>query len=422
MAAPGDLYGEADALAARGDAAAAEQAYDGILSAHPGDARALIGRATARAWAQKHDGAQADYRQVLARDPDNLEALTGIGYSYAWNRQYDMAERSFKAALAVAPDNLGVQKGLGFTYLWSGRHAQALAVFEPAVQRAPNDAELKVAIGQAQAGLGERGLARTSYNSALAIDPARADARDLLRALERGRRDVGELHVWGGSTSNGDSGLRSVEAAAWPTADWRVWARYDDSLSLDNPALARSGAKAETYFAGVLHQFGEHWLGSVEAGYRELSAGADQQVYKFEGVHLAGTRVRKLGLQFSPHSDGYTDELVFAGYGFELAKGWRMEPIVFYSNTGASNDNEWRGVLNLEYAGESGWSLGLGAGGGMIDSGVPANDGGVFVAHARVSVSIFKRHFIHALIRYEGAPQNDYTVAMVGFTLRLPAD
>lgn len=421
-AATDDLYRDADAHAARGDASAAERAYDDILTKQPDDMKALIGRATARAWAGKHDGAQADYGNVLARDPNNLEALTGIGYSYAWNKQYADAEGAFKKALKVAPDNLGAQKGLGFTYLWSGRHAEALGVFEPAAALAPNDAEIKVAIGQAQAGMGERRRARASYSAALAIDPTRADARDLLRGLENGKHYAAELHVWAGSTSNGDAGLRSVEAAYWPAADWRLWARYDDSLSLDNPALARQGADAKTYFAGVLHQFGDEWIASFEAGTRELPAGADQQIYKAEGVHLDGTRTQKLGIQLSPHSDGYTDELVFVGYGFEIAERWRMEPTVFYSNTGAGNDNEWRGVLNLDYAAEDGWSIGLGAGGGTIDSDNAASEGGVFVAHARASVPIFEDHFVHALIRYEDAPLNEYTTAMVGLTLRLPAD
>jgi tetratricopeptide (TPR) repeat protein len=238
LAIAADRYYDADAKAARGDAAAAEAAYDKLLKKTPYDTRALNGRATARAWASKHDAAQSDYRAVLARDPNNLQALTGIGYSYAWNKQYTDAERSFKAALALAPDNAGATKGLGYTYLWSGRHTDARKVFEDASARWPNDAEIKTALAQAQ--------------------PVAA-VKETPQAAPR--RMWGELHVWAGTTSNGDAGLRSVEAAYWPQDDWRLALRYDNSLSLDNPALARTGADAETYYASVLHQFNEHWQG-----------------------------------------------------------------------------------------------------------------------------------------------------------------
>lgn len=419
LAATADRYGEADAHAARGDAAAAEAAYDKLLKKDPQDARALNGRATARAWGGKHDAAQADYRAVLSRDPKNLEALTGIGYSFAWNKQYADAERSFQAALALAPDNAGALKGLGYTYLWNGRHADALKVFQDAAARWPNDAEIKVAIAQAQAGMGARADARASYNAALEIDPTRNDAREGLRALQGGRRYWGELHIWAGTTSNGDAGLRSVEAAYWPEPDWRLAVRYDNSLSLDNPALARSGADAETYYASVLHQFNEHWLGLAEVGYRDLPGSDDQQIYRVEAVRLDGKNVQKLGVQISPHSDGYTDELVYASYGFEVAKGWRLEPAVFYANTGASNDNEWRGIVRVEYTDDDGWSAAVGVGGGVIDSDIPGNDGGVFVADARVSVPIAEDHQIHLMVRHEEAPSNDYTTVMVGLTFRL---
>ncbi len=390
-----DRYHDADAKAARGDAAAAEAAYDKLLKKTPDDARALNGRATARAWAGKHDAAQADYRAVLARDPNNLQALTGIGYSYAWNKQYAEAERSFKAALALAPDNAGATKGLGFTYLWSGQHANARKVFEGASARWPNDAEIKTALAQAQ--------------------PVAA-VKEAPQAAPR--RMWGELHVWAGTTSNGDTGLRSVEAAYWPHDDWRLALRYDNSLSLDNPALARTGADAETYYASVLHQFNEHWQGLAEFGYRDLPGGDDQQIYRVEAVHLDGTNVHKLGVQISPHSDGYTDELVYASYGFEVAKGWRIEPAVFYANTGASDDNEWRGIVHVEYRDEDGWSAAVGVGGGVIDSDIPGNEGGVFVADGRISIPIADDYEAHVMVRHEEAPNNDYTTVMVGLTFR----
>ncbi len=39
-----------------------------------------------------------------------------------------------------------------------------------------------------------------------------------------------------------------AELASWLRPDTRLAIRYDNSLSLDNPALARAGVEAETWF------------------------------------------------------------------------------------------------------------------------------------------------------------------------------
>jgi len=59
-----------------------------------------------------------------------------------------------------------------------------------------------------------------------------------------------ELHVWAGNevADSSSIGLRSVEVGLWPTKKDRIGLRYDNSLSLDNPTLARQGIDAEAYF------------------------------------------------------------------------------------------------------------------------------------------------------------------------------
>lgn len=417
---PAMVYELADSYAAKGDGPRAEQAYSEVLRSYPGDRKALLGRAAARAWQGKDALSEADFNQVLSQNPNDLEALVGLGYNYAWAERYSEAETTFKRALGVAPDNVGAQKGLGYAYLWSDRSNEARTIFEQVAAANPSDAEARTAIAQADMQSGRTRSAIRSYKEALQLEPSRTDAIQGLRAAY-GAPALIELSVWGGTASGGgDAGLRLVELASWINEATRIWARYDNSLSLDNPALARSNLDARTYYGGVLRKFGEAWFGLFEFGYRDLPAGANQEIYKAEVTNLSNNRAAKLGGQISPHSDGYTDELVYAGYNFPLGERWRVEPTAFYSNTGGANDDEYRGVLFAEYKAPKGWTIGGGAGGGYINSNIPDGSGGVFVANALASVPVGGYHSLYASVRYEDNPFNDFVVAQVGVTLRLP--
>ena len=97
-----------------------------------------------------------------------------------------------------------------------------------------------------------------------------------------------EMHLWGGNevADSGAFGLRSAEIASWVTPRDRFALGYDNSLSLDNPALARDGVGAEAWSLGYLHDFSGNYLVSGSAGSRDLADGASQDIYKFEFVRL----------------------------------------------------------------------------------------------------------------------------------------
>jgi hypothetical protein len=233
---------------------------------------------------------------------------------------------------------------------------------------------------------------------------------------------LAELHVWAGNESGNSStlGLRSVEAAFWPTEHDRVGVRYDNSLSQDNAQLARQGIDAEAYFISYMHDFDGRFLLSGEVGQRSLPAGEDQTIYKGEGVYLRDNRAAKLGLQVS-ETDGvttdYTDTVVYGAYNFPAGRDWRIEPQLYLSQTGAAEDSEWRAAAYVEYNAPQKWQLGLGAGYGEIDSDLPNTSGEVLNAHARLSAPIHD-HRIHFQVRYEESPASSFTVALIGISFR----
>jgi len=214
-----------------------ERLYERVLATDPTNLRALIGRATARAWQGRHAAAQADYHSVLKRRPNDLAALTGLAYSLAWSQRFFQAEQIFKRAQLRAPDNLGVRKGLAYTYLWSKQYAKALDAFTRIAEEYLDDPEPRVAIGSAHLEQGQARRSTDAFRQALLLVPDSADAVEGLRAA-RNLPALAQMQAWVGNTSGGgDTGLRLVEIASWLNDRTRVHVKYDNSLSLDNIEL-----------------------------------------------------------------------------------------------------------------------------------------------------------------------------------------
>lgn len=162
---------------------------------------------------------------------------------------------------------------------------------------------------------------------------------------------------------------------------------------------------------------------SGEVGTRDLPGGAEQKIYKGEAVIFRNGSAVKLGAQVSPtesNTGDFTDTVAWAQYNFAVSDHWRLEPGLFVSETGATEDREWRLAGYAEYTPSPKWQLGIGAGFGDIDAALPAASGEVVNAHARVTLNVLKNQSIHFQVRYEDAPLQSYTIGLVGVTFRLP--
>ena len=413
-----DPYEDAAEAARQGDHVLMQQRYERILAANPNDVRALNGKATAQAWRGNYFAAIETYQKVLVQEPDNIEALVGIGYAFSWAGDHDYAVASFEKAMAIAPDSLDARKGLAYTALWSGDAMTARDRFETLSSAYRDDADLAVALGQANLQAGHSRSAIRAFDHALALEPGRGDAI-AGRNAALGGAPVFEMSAWFGSTSSADSGLRLAELGWWAGRDTRLALRYDDSLSLDNPAIVRSGERAETLTAGVLHRFGERLTGVVEAGTRTLPDG-DENLFRAEMVlHNLPGKVT-LGAQLGDHELGYDNNLYYVGFGIPLSERWQLENNNYFSMTGSEKDKEWRSVLNVLYQSAAGWDAVIGGGAGEVNYGGLAGRDHVSVAHAMFTMPVFGFHRAHLAIRHEKLPGDDVNVAMIGFTVRLP--
>ena len=415
-----NLHEQAEQQIRSGDIPGMAETYLKILEKNPRDVKARLGYATAHSWLGNHELAQRQFKEVLAMHPENLDALSGLGYDHAWAGQFRDAERLFRKGLSLAPDNIGIQKGLAFTYLWSKQPGKALDALNSLEKNYPDDAEIQAARGQALAALGKDEAAATAFNNALKIEPGREDASNGLAALEQKSVSF-DISAWYGNTSDGgDSGLREVVLGYNTRNNSRLWFRFDDSLSLDNPALARSGQKAETIYLGLQSPLQSTWLGIFEIGNRDLPANADQQIYKFEAVNIQSPKFYKIGVQVSPHSDNFTDKLIYTSFGYPLNKSWRFEPALFLSSSGAIDDKELRAVVFAEYVDPRLWTLGLGAGVGRISSDNAAAEGDVLTSNALFSYPLNRKTRLNLSVRYEDTPTNSFSTALIGIALQLP--
>ncbi len=467
---------EAARLAVAGEPAAAEALYDRLLETDPDHLEARLGRAHVRSWQGKHASAEKDFFVVLKKDPKNVDALTGLGFSLAWAGQPQEGEERFRQAIQIEPGRLDALKGFAFTALWQENAQEAVRRFEAVLQKFPDDAEVWVGFGQAQlAAGGASGAARKAFERALQLEPGRRDALDgievarkadgkdsqgaddavrlgwdrlasghhrgarraFLQALEiePGRRDalVGidavrsaptplELSLWGGHTFNGgDTGLRSLEVAGWSTPDLRFWTRYDNALSLDNPALVRQGKKIPSLFAGGLANWGGKYTTKLEVGRRELPGRIDQSLYLAEQVvYLPDARSLKVGGFLGLRDDDQTDWNLYLGYGFPATPRLRFEPTLFYTKTDRFGENEKRLLFAGEYRFDQGRRLGAGLALGRFESEIPGVSGALWAAHLIGSLPLGDAHRASLLIRHETPPNGEaFTTIALGLTFRL---
>lgn len=395
-----------------------QTAYEQILQGEPGNVRALVGRAAAEAWQGNYEAAQTTYLRAIAIEPNNVDAIVGLGYAHAWNAEYTKAHTRFHAAIKIAPENNSARKGIAYSYYWDGQLELALESFDIAQSVASNDAEIAEASGRVNLSLGRSRDALLHLDRALQIDPTRTSAR-LAKRSAYSNAPALELNLRTGSTSGGGSGLRALEVAHWLSLTTRVAVRYDNTLGLDNPGISRRGEDAPGYFGSVQQKLGERWLTAIEIG-RMVLADGDQNIIMAQASYLSSFGVVRAGTRLGHYSGGQTDKLLFAGVNFPLGSRWRVEPTFYLSQTGATDDNEWRSVVNVEYQAQPDWKVGVFVGAGKIDAADPTFDGQTATAGLWGSMLIADRHTLQLSVRREETPTVNLSIVELGFIFRLP--
>lgn len=413
-----NLFKQADLYARSGDIRGMLSTYQKVLIEDPDNIRALNGKGTALSWLKEFKKSQQVFIYGLTLEPNNKETLKGLGYSYAWDRQFNRAKITFQHVLALDSSDLSANKGYALTHLWAGEYRKAILLLKEIETKYPGDAEIYAAIGQSHLHLEQTRRAYDYFKKSLTYEENRADALSGIQSAYKQPAKI-SLSTWYGTSSDGDSGFRLIDASYWFNKKTKGFLIYDNSLSLDNPSLARNDENAESYEAGIFHTLSRQWVSTLSIGYRDLPDKQHQNFYKAEIAKFFSQSIIKAGAQISPHSDDFTDHVYHFTYSLPASEKLRIEPALYLSETGATNDDEWRAVINLDFVSDSGWELNFSTGYGEIDSQIDDVSGSVKVISSALTFPI-GFHRLHLRGRYEDNPTNDFSVLMVGFTARLP--
>ncbi len=408
----------------------AEAIYNDLLKKYPGNIEVLLARGTVCSYQKKYAEAQTDFQNVLRSDSTNISALIGLGYNFAWSGAYSQAETQFQKALTVAPNQIDARKGLAYTALWSDNAETAVQRFEALSADYPNNAEIKVGLGQALAKAKREKDAKRAFRAALEIEPNREDAKQGLSGTATPSDSYTpriDFTLLGGYTSTknegvvgreNSTGVRFAEIAVEPTRNTRVWFQYDNGLSLDNFALARTNRNIPTYFVGGLVSYKKHYLSKFAFGWRNLPNNVKQKLYDVEQVFfLPKGYSYNIGAIIGPRSDNRTETIFHTGVGIPVKERFRLEPTFFYAQSGIAGEKQVRGLLAGEYAFQNGVKLNAGFAAGREFRQTPLTNRTVTDTFGKISFPLGKHIRPQFMIRHEAIGNSSNTIFTFGFTL-----
>ncbi|MEZ4776712.1 MAG: tetratricopeptide repeat protein [Bacteroidia bacterium] len=373
------------------------------------------------AWSQEYDQAKSAFSQILRDHPQNADALSGMAYTLAWNGEYPKAKSFFQQLTHLYPDNPEGEKGLAYVALWEGNEKDAIRRFEAMLEKNPFQDEYILAIAQAYASLGKQKQARLYFDSTLELAPQRSEITHFLHGVQESPAKL-EADIWGGYTNLQGTekfGIRAAQMTWRPAKEYRVWARYDNSLTLDNFSLVQNNRGAGTVYFGGINDWNRRLTTRLEVGRRFWDEGSDQNIVQGEQVvFFDGGYAVKAGGFVAIGNERFTEKMIFAGGNIPVSSTFSIEPVYFLSNTGQSvveNRLLVSGKLRMDdkYFLDAGLIYGRTA---LIGQHAGSNIVGTNMVFR---LPMGKVHWLQFLFRYERQNAQNFTTAAMGLRFRL---
>jgi tetratricopeptide (TPR) repeat protein len=199
-----------------------------------------------RRYADAHDWADAllVVDRQIALSPNDMDIRAWRARVLTWSGKLSDAELEYREILAVERNDPDNWMGLATVYLRQGRIEDAHKAADRAVELDANRADLRALRAQILRAAGDRSEARLEFRRALVLDPASADARSGLSALNDNPRH--ELRfgfdedLFSFAPANRDEGVSLV--SKW-TPHW--------TTSAAGRSYTRGGASAGNFVGSV---------------------------------------------------------------------------------------------------------------------------------------------------------------------------
>lgn len=141
--------------------------------------RTRIGLALALSWSGQHAEAIREYDIVLTRHPADLEAWLGKARVLSWMGRLAESQREYESLLRDHPNNAEALRGLVRVLTWRGRQRQATRVLIDLLSRNPSDREARFLLAEAQHWLGRDDRAYDALQLLLQQSPLSERERNL---------------------------------------------------------------------------------------------------------------------------------------------------------------------------------------------------------------------------------------------------
>jgi Tfp pilus assembly protein PilF len=125
-------------------------------------------------------------QQAAAENPNDAEVLMSLAEIYRIDGKNDLARPLYERAMAVDPGQVTASVGLGGILMEQGQYVEAIRLWNEALTRNAGLELVRLNLSLALWKSGRREEAEANLKKALAINPAFAPARDLLRQIAPG--------------------------------------------------------------------------------------------------------------------------------------------------------------------------------------------------------------------------------------------
>jgi len=195
--------------------------------------------------------------EQIARAPRDLDLKAWRARVLTWSGRLAEARQEYLTLLKVASNDPDNWAGLASVYAREGKNADALRALDTAVQLDPKRADLHAARARALRALGRRSEARAEFRQALILDPPSTEARVGLKSLRAEPKH--ELRVGNETDFLSYTAANEGNWANLATRWTPVWA-----TSFGGAAYQRSGVLAAKFIGSATAHLPR--LGAITAG------------------------------------------------------------------------------------------------------------------------------------------------------------
>jgi uncharacterized protein (TIGR02466 family) len=260
---PEPSMGLSRALRQQGDSAAALAVLEALARDRPDDARVWNELGILHREHNELSAAIGAYRRALAADQHNADAHHNLGNALAAKGDLEGAIASYRGALAERPGFVGAMLSQAAVLSRLGRSAEAVALCERALAMAPKQARTHLQLGHVLSWSFDRHdliRAEACARGALALEPARADAQDLLCLVLR-------------KLGRGDDAIRAGVAAVRLAPQDPQFRVNLAAAILSQPTTATTASDAVQVLEPAVAAAPDHALAWRELGIARLRAG-----------------------------------------------------------------------------------------------------------------------------------------------------